>query len=162
MYQGVDDKILAELWVPEVKKCPVQGWTVVGPAGQDVHGRCEVGKRAEAELSLRRFDPKKGFWCQLLDGGKTKCLGKSKGRKYPEMDSDVSMQKASWAGAEQGCAGLVGSGLVLLTLLFALPLQSRAFLRDYYRDHNIELSKLLYKMGQTLPTWLREELQSTR
>ncbi|XP_057265535.1 bifunctional heparan sulfate N-deacetylase/N-sulfotransferase 1 isoform X2 [Pezoporus wallicus] len=73
------------------------------------------------------FDPKKGFWCQLLDGGKTKCLGKSKGRKYPEMDSD-----------------------------------SRAFLRDYYRDHNIELSKLLYKMGQTLPTWLREELQSTR
>ncbi|XP_053233003.1 bifunctional heparan sulfate N-deacetylase/N-sulfotransferase 1 isoform X2 [Podarcis raffonei] len=73
------------------------------------------------------FDPKKGFWCQLLEGGKTKCLGKSKGRKYPEMDLD-----------------------------------SRAFLRDYYRDHNIELSKLLYKMGQTLPTWLREELQNTR
>uniref|UniRef100_K7FKF2 Bifunctional heparan sulfate N-deacetylase/N-sulfotransferase 1 n=1 Tax=Pelodiscus sinensis TaxID=13735 RepID=K7FKF2_PELSI len=73
------------------------------------------------------FDPKKGFWCQLLEGGKTKCLGKSKGRKYPEMDSD-----------------------------------SRAFLRDYYRDHNIELSKLLYKMGQTLPTWLREELQNAR
>lgn len=40
--------------------------------------------------------------------------------------------------------------------------QSRAFLRDYYRDHNIELSKLLYKMGQTLPTWLREDLQNTR
>ena len=51
---------------------------------------------------------------------------------------------------------------VLLTLISVLPLQSRAFLRDYYRDHNIELSKLLYKMGQTLPTWLREELQSTR
>ncbi|KAB0395750.1 hypothetical protein E2I00_002417 [Balaenoptera physalus] len=34
------------------------------------------------------FDPKKGFWCQLLEGGKTKCLGKSKGRKYPEMDLD--------------------------------------------------------------------------
>lgn len=47
-------------------------------------------------------------------------------------------------------------------LLFAFLLQSRSFLRDYYRDHNIELSKLLYKMGQTLPTWLREELQSTR
>uniref|UniRef100_A0A4X1T838 Bifunctional heparan sulfate N-deacetylase/N-sulfotransferase 1 n=2 Tax=Sus scrofa TaxID=9823 RepID=A0A4X1T838_PIG len=73
------------------------------------------------------FDPKKGFWCQLLEGGKTKCLGRSKGRKYPDMDPD-----------------------------------SRAFLRDYYRDHNIELSKLLYKMGQTLPTWLREELQNTR
>lgn len=45
-----------------------------------------------------------------------------------------------------------------LFLLF----QSRAFLKDYYRDHNIELSKLLYKMGQTLPTWLREDLQNTR
>uniref|UniRef100_A0A8C8F4L8 Bifunctional heparan sulfate N-deacetylase/N-sulfotransferase 1 n=1 Tax=Oncorhynchus tshawytscha TaxID=74940 RepID=A0A8C8F4L8_ONCTS len=73
------------------------------------------------------FDPKKGFWCQLLDGGKTKCLGKSKGRRYPEMDTD-----------------------------------SRAFLREHYRDHNIELSKLLYKMGQPLPSWLREELIHTR
>ncbi|XP_018607706.1 bifunctional heparan sulfate N-deacetylase/N-sulfotransferase 1-like isoform X3 [Scleropages formosus] len=73
------------------------------------------------------FDPKKGFWCQLLDGGKTKCLGKSKGRKYPDMDSD-----------------------------------SRSFLKEYYREHNIELSKLLYKMGQPLPSWLREELVSNR
>ncbi|KAI1902960.1 hypothetical protein AGOR_G00021960 [Albula goreensis] len=73
------------------------------------------------------FDPKKGFWCQLLDGGKTKCLGKSKGRKYPDMDSD-----------------------------------SRAFLKEHYRDHNIELSKLLYRMGQPLPSWLREELLSSR
>ncbi|KAJ8266021.1 hypothetical protein GJAV_G00125030 [Gymnothorax javanicus] len=73
------------------------------------------------------FDPKKGFWCQLLDGGKTKCLGKSKGRKYPDMDSD-----------------------------------SRAFLKEHYRDHNIELSKLLYRMGQPLPGWLREELLSSR
>lgn len=38
---------------------------------------------------LLRFDPKKGFWCQLLEGGKTKCLGKSKGRRYPEMDPEV-------------------------------------------------------------------------
>lgn len=44
----------------------------------------------------------------------------------------------------------------------SFPFQSRAFLKDYYRDHNIELSKLLYKMGQTLPTWLREDLQNTR
>lgn len=41
-------------------------------------------------------------------------------------------------------------------------LQSRTFLKEYYRDHNVELSKLLYKMGQTLPTWLREDLQNTR
>lgn len=37
-----------------------------------------------------RFDPQKGFWCQLLEGGKTKCLGKSKGRKYPPMEPEVS------------------------------------------------------------------------
>ncbi|XP_010864347.1 bifunctional heparan sulfate N-deacetylase/N-sulfotransferase 1b isoform X1 [Esox lucius] len=73
------------------------------------------------------FDPKKGFWCQLLDGGKTKCLGKSKGRRYPDMDVD-----------------------------------SRSFLREHYRDHNTELSKLLYKMSQPLPSWLREELLHSR
>uniref|UniRef100_A0A8C7UEE7 Bifunctional heparan sulfate N-deacetylase/N-sulfotransferase 1 n=1 Tax=Oncorhynchus mykiss TaxID=8022 RepID=A0A8C7UEE7_ONCMY len=77
--------------------------------------------------NILAFDPKKGFWCQLLDGGKTKCLGKSKGRRYPDMDTD-----------------------------------SRSFLREHYRDNNIELSKLLYKMGQPLPSWLREELLHTR
>ena len=71
-------------------------------------GTCRGGKRSEAELSLHRFDPKKGFWCQLLDGGKMKCLGKSKGRKYPEMDSDVSMQKASWDGPERGRGAMPG------------------------------------------------------
>lgn len=40
-------------------------------------------------MILCRFDPQKGFWCQLLEGGKTKCLGKSKGRKYPPMDQEV-------------------------------------------------------------------------
>lgn len=38
---------------------------------------------------MDRFDPKKGFWCQLLEGGKTKCLGKSKGRRYPDMNTEV-------------------------------------------------------------------------
>ncbi|XP_077202351.1 bifunctional heparan sulfate N-deacetylase/N-sulfotransferase 2 isoform X3 [Paroedura picta] len=73
-----------------------------------------------------KFDEAKGFWCQVLDGGKTKCLGKSKGRKYPEMDP-----------------------------------ASRLFLADFYREHNIELSRLLNKLGQPLPTWLREDLQSS-
>lgn len=39
---------------------------------------------------LSRFDESKGFWCQGLEGGKTRCLGKSKGRRYPDMDSEVS------------------------------------------------------------------------
>lgn len=43
-------------------------------------------------LIMDRFDPKKGFWCQLLEGGKTKCLGKSKGRRYPDMDPEVQME----------------------------------------------------------------------
>ncbi|NWU93460.1 NDST4 sulfotransferase, partial [Upupa epops] len=73
------------------------------------------------------FDPQKGFWCQLLEGGKTKCLGKSKGRKYPPMDQE-----------------------------------SRVFLSTYYRDHNVELSKLLHRLGQPLPSWLRQELQKVR
>ncbi|KAM4707626.1 bifunctional heparan sulfate N-deacetylase/N-sulfotransferase 3-like [Discoglossus pictus] len=73
------------------------------------------------------FDSHKGFWCQLLEEGKTKCLGKSKGRKYPPMDSEC-----------------------------------RAFLSSYYRDHNVELSKLLHRLGQPLPSWLRQELQKVR
>ncbi|XP_060003394.1 bifunctional heparan sulfate N-deacetylase/N-sulfotransferase 4 isoform X2 [Lagenorhynchus albirostris] len=73
------------------------------------------------------FDSQKGFWCQLLEGGKTKCLGKSKGRKYPPMDPE-----------------------------------SRTFLSNYYRDHNVELSKLLHRLGQPLPSWLRQELQKVR
>uniref|UniRef100_A0A8C1YBB6 Bifunctional heparan sulfate N-deacetylase/N-sulfotransferase 1 n=1 Tax=Cyprinus carpio TaxID=7962 RepID=A0A8C1YBB6_CYPCA len=73
------------------------------------------------------FDPKKGFWCQLLDGGETKCLGKSKGQRYADMD-----------------------------------IQSQVFLRSYYRDANIQLSKLLYKTAQVLPGWLREDLLNIR
>uniref|UniRef100_A0A8C2X6Y4 [heparan sulfate]-glucosamine N-sulfotransferase n=2 Tax=Cyclopterus lumpus TaxID=8103 RepID=A0A8C2X6Y4_CYCLU len=73
------------------------------------------------------FDPQKGFWCQLLEGGKTKCLGKSKGRKYPPMEPEA-----------------------------------HAYLSRYYREHNVELSKLLHRLGQPLPSWLREELQKVR
>ncbi|XP_069599864.1 bifunctional heparan sulfate N-deacetylase/N-sulfotransferase 4-like [Ranitomeya imitator] len=73
------------------------------------------------------FSTEKGFWCQLLDGGKTKCLGKNKGRKYITMD-----------------------------------LESRLFLSSYYQEHNIELSKLLHRLGQPLPSWLRQELQKVR
>ncbi|XP_048364779.1 bifunctional heparan sulfate N-deacetylase/N-sulfotransferase 3 isoform X2 [Sphaerodactylus townsendi] len=41
------------------------------------------------------FDSHKGFWCQLLEEGKTKCLGKSKGRKYPAMDSEDIERQSS-------------------------------------------------------------------
>lgn len=45
----------------------------------------------------------------------------------------------------------------------SLPLpQARAFLSAYYRDHNVGLSKLLHRLGQPLPAWLRQELQKAR
>uniref|UniRef100_A0A8C5GVG7 [heparan sulfate]-glucosamine N-sulfotransferase n=1 Tax=Gouania willdenowi TaxID=441366 RepID=A0A8C5GVG7_GOUWI len=72
------------------------------------------------------FDESKGFWCQRVEGSRSKCLGKSKGRKYPEMSSE-----------------------------------SRSFLAEYYRDHNVDLLRLLNRLGHPLPSWLRQELQSS-
>uniref|UniRef100_A0A8C9S5D7 [heparan sulfate]-glucosamine N-sulfotransferase n=1 Tax=Scleropages formosus TaxID=113540 RepID=A0A8C9S5D7_SCLFO len=72
------------------------------------------------------FDESKGFWCQKTEGSRPKCLGKSKGRKYPEMGTET-----------------------------------RSFLTEYYREHNMELLKLLNRLGQALPSWLREEIQNT-
>lgn len=40
-----------------------------------------------------------------------------------------------------------------------VPLQAHAYLSRYYREHNVELSKLLHRLGLPLPSWLREELQ---
>ncbi|XP_031231224.1 bifunctional heparan sulfate N-deacetylase/N-sulfotransferase 3 isoform X3 [Mastomys coucha] len=51
------------------------------------------------------FDSHKGFWCQLLEEGKTKCLGKSKGRKYPPMDADDK------AAASRTFAGGISRGM---------------------------------------------------
>ncbi|CAB1327096.1 unnamed protein product [Coregonus sp. 'balchen'] len=87
----------------------------------------DAPRRAAALLPkakiLTMFDQQKGFWCQLLEEGKTKCLG-SEGQKYPPMEPEA-----------------------------------RSYLSRYYREHNIDLSKLLHRLGQPLPSWLREELQ---
>lgn len=40
-----------------------------------------------------------------------------------------------------------------------VPLQAHTYLSRYYREHNVELSKLLHRLGLPLPSWLREELQ---
>ena len=37
-------------------------------------------------MVFSRYDPVKGFYCVVLDNGQTKCLGKSKGHKYPSLD----------------------------------------------------------------------------
>lgn len=49
-----------------------------------------------------------------------------------------------------------------LSLLSLSAAQARAFLSSYYRDHNVELSRLLHRLGQPLPAWLRQELQKAR
>ncbi|KAJ8879529.1 hypothetical protein PR048_020137 [Dryococelus australis] len=36
--------------------------------------------------SQLRFNPKKGFFCQVMETNQTKCLGRSKGRKYSAME----------------------------------------------------------------------------
>lgn len=36
--------------------------------------------------NLLKYDNKKGFFCELVDGNHTKCLGKSKGKQYPPME----------------------------------------------------------------------------
>ena len=33
-----------------------------------------------------RYNPKKGFFCQVVNGDQSKCLGRSKGRLYPQME----------------------------------------------------------------------------
>ncbi|XP_078578730.1 LOW QUALITY PROTEIN: bifunctional heparan sulfate N-deacetylase/N-sulfotransferase 2-like [Branchiostoma floridae x Branchiostoma japonicum] len=71
-----------------------------------------------------RYDPSKGFYCQVMPNGKTKCLGRSKGRHYPPMEADTEK-----------------------------------FLSNYYLPYNVELSKLLTRLAQQLPDWLREELR---
>ncbi|XP_078222704.1 bifunctional heparan sulfate N-deacetylase/N-sulfotransferase 3 isoform X3 [Callithrix jacchus] len=62
------------------------------------------------------FDSHKGFWCQLLEEGKTKCLGKSKGRKYPPMDSDdvsVKLLSRSQCGTLQAAAQTGSASAIL-------------------------------------------------
>ena len=53
---------------------------------------CTTHERCFNVLScFYRYDDSKGFWCQRVEAGRAKCLGKSKGRKYPEMSSEVQL-----------------------------------------------------------------------
>lgn len=42
------------------------------------------------------YDEKKGFYCQMLPNGKSQCLGKGKGRIYPNMDDKSDMFLAKY------------------------------------------------------------------
>ena len=60
----------------------------------------------------------------VMENNKTKCLGKGKGRRYPEMSAKAT-----------------------------------DFLHSYYSKPNLALSKLLSKLGQTIPAWLEDDLR---
>lgn len=105
---------------------------------------------------LSRFDEDKGFWCQGLESGKTRCLGKSKGRRYPDMDTEVSK---FWGMLSLSTPKICFCVPLLTISTFIFLYQSRLFLTDFFRNHNLDLSKLLSRLGQPVPSWLREELQ---
>ncbi len=82
-----------ERWLQYYKS---QQLTIVD--GEDlVHDPIEVMNRLQHFLNVQpivdyakliRFDKAKGFFCPVLSNGKTKCLGKGKGRNYPPMDEE--------------------------------------------------------------------------
>ena len=45
-----------------------------------------IWQKAFSHISLLRFDPHKGFFCQVLSDSRNKCLGRGKGRTYEAMD----------------------------------------------------------------------------
>ncbi|KAL1023953.1 hypothetical protein UPYG_G00049480 [Umbra pygmaea] len=66
-------------------------------------------------------------------------------------------QKSSWCHQmEGGLTRCLGSKEQKYPVMEP---EARSFLSMYYRQHNIDLSTLLHRLGQPLPSWLREELQ---
>ncbi|KAK9744724.1 Sulfotransferase domain [Popillia japonica] len=90
-----------------------------------------------------RFDPNKGFFCQIINGDKTKCLGKNKGRQYPPME-------------ERSLKLLQRYYLSHNTAL------SEATTKILPKLHNTALVKLLKRIGlRNIPEWLKDDLSDT-
>ena len=53
-----------------------------------------------------RFDNEKGFYCRVA-GRKTKCLGKGKGRDYPEMAEDADQYLTKFYSAPNRALALL-------------------------------------------------------
>lgn len=83
LFQGADDKMLAGLCIPEVEKCPVQGWTAVGRAGQDVlegvRGVRELRQSSCFTGLIQRKDSGVSFWTE----GKRNAWGRAKAGSTP-------------------------------------------------------------------------------
>lgn len=101
-------------------------------------------------MCVCRFDESKGFWCQKVETGRSRCLGKSKGRKYPEMNPEVKLisqhqsfscricrlklkQNALWLKSKQIDCGLIDINWIgkdLLSFLILEPISSIANMCD--------------------------------
>lgn len=64
-----------------------------------------------------RFDTKKGFFCQVLDETRTKCLGKSKGKLYPPMDERSMKMLQRWVRVLEIASMVVHNELWLFAIL---------------------------------------------
>lgn len=94
-------------------------------------------------------------WCRVsLSLGCTTARCPQQGNKPGDRQRDGLGESP-----EHGRARAPGSQLAPPSASFPFASQSRAFLSGYYRDHNVGLSRLLHRLGQPLPAWLRQELQ---
>ncbi len=109
--------------------CPVRTWLTTGDSLIEFVINYEYFKIFHSCSNLLfsfdfRYNPKKGFYCQVVRGHHTQCLGRSKGRNYPNME-----------------------------------VRAEHFLKNYFRKYNVALSKMLSRLGQSVPDWLEEELR---
>ena len=104
-----------------------------------------------------RYDPKKGFFCQVTNEDRTKCLGKSKGRQYPPMEDKsykLLQVRYSEGGRRRGKRNVQKDDLSNIMLVVCS--------QRYYLSHNTALVKLLKRLGlRTIPQWLKEDLTDT-
>ncbi|RDD38773.1 Bifunctional heparan sulfate N-deacetylase/N-sulfotransferase [Trichoplax sp. H2] len=56
----------------------------------DLQIKLKVNDILDYSMKLQ-FDQRKGYYCVKRERGRNKCLGRSKGRKYPPMDKDSEM-----------------------------------------------------------------------
>lgn len=104
-----------------------------------------------------RYDPKKGFFCQVTNEDHTKCLGKSKGRQYPPMEdkSYKLLQVIRLLRTDSIPDEPTKLNLLLKHMIFVK-------FQRYYLSHNTALVKLLKRLGsRTIPQWLKDDLTDT-
>ena len=76
-------------------------------------------------FSISRYNAKKGFYCQVINGSQYKCLGRSKGRVYPAMEVRAERFLRNY---------YLRYNVALSKLLERLSLQIPTWLREELKD----------------------------